>query len=113
MHVVVSKHKIPIVSNECKFEMAMIPHSGLEAGGVDSWNTLFAYMKACKFVTETDKKKWQLADPDGELVVDLFDTQKALRSAVESNPDMVAGWKKAIITMELNRVYCGLKVIGG
>lgn len=114
VHVVIAKHKIPIVSTECKFEMAMIPYGHLSAGDVESWNTLFYYMKECGFVFE-DGKKWGLIQPTGELFdpEKRFDTQKALREFVYGLQENVRDYEKAVVAREISRVYGGLHVIGG
>jgi RecA/RadA recombinase len=98
LRVVVVKHKIPIVARECMFEMAMIPHDGMQPGQVEVWNTLWHYMGLHGLIKGDSKAGW-------EFMGEKYKTQKALRERIESDPELIDMTKKSLITNELDRAY--------
>lgn len=97
IHIVVAKHKVPIVARECEFEMAMVPHAGMMPGDVDEWKTLWHYLQKHQLVAESGKN-WTLGGK-------TYTTQKAIREYLEEDIETAHVMKQAMIKIEIERAY--------
>lgn len=98
IHIVVVKHKVPIVARECEFEMAMIPHAGFNVGEVDEWKTIWHFLKKHGMVTEASGNKWTIGKQ-------TLPTQKAIQEYLAEDAESANAMKQAIIFAETQKAY--------
>lgn len=70
--VVIKKWKVPIVSINAEYNMAMIPHAGLRCGQTKDWGTVLTYLKSMEHVKKS-KKGWMLFDEEYKILNDCRD----------------------------------------
>lgn len=89
MSLEIKKWKVPILTTNCEFEMAMLKHGHLTEGQVDSWNTVEHHLKHFGFLKKDQKKGWLLnmepRSDDSEPI--KFDTLVQLRQMHRENFD--------------------------
>lgn len=97
-HTVVTKWKVPIVSINAEYDLAMIPHKGLQIGQTDEWNTLSNYLRDMGLLVKGEKTGWDL---DGKNHKTLADAKAALLA----DPEGLHALKQHIINAQIQVAY--------
>ncbi|NOQ30172.1 MAG: hypothetical protein GQ570_03520 [Helicobacteraceae bacterium] len=95
---VAQKWKVPIVSVNCEYKMAMIPHKGLQPGKIDDWNTLSAYLRDMELLVKNGKKGWLLFGEE-------FKTLTACKEECYSNLEELNKVKQLVIDAMIEKVH--------
>lgn len=85
MTITAVKWKVPIIATACEFEMAVLKHSGLREGDVDSWKTCEGLLYHHGMLAKLEKKGYLL-----KIGVDQvqLDTLTELRQRYRTEPAM-------------------------
>lgn len=95
--VVINKWKVPIVSVNCEYEMAMVPHDGKKPGDTNEWKTLATYLRSMELLFQNDNKQWEL---DGKT----FSTLSEVRKSVQGDPLWLYDLKQRVIHEQLKAI---------
>lgn len=90
---VVKKWKVPIIATHGMYEMACYEHNGMGIGQTDDWKTMSGYAEQYGLIEKADKG-YKVADK-------TYNTQKALKEGVLSDPELYAGMKQLVIERAL------------
>lgn len=99
--VVVKKHKVPILSKNCEYMIALkdIPELNLKLGESYSWNTVLLYMKKLELLVQV-KDGWELqASVAGSKIT--YPTQDVLKERYQKDHAFGDKVRKAVITTAL------------
>jgi len=96
--MVLKKWKVQITAPACEYEMAMVPHKGLNVGEVDDWNLVATYLRKYGKMDKGAKSGWVL---NGEA----YPTLVACKNAFYSDYAEAEAFKGEIIRKELEAVY--------
>jgi hypothetical protein len=98
--VVVKKWKMPILSVNAEFDMAMLPMGDRGAGYVEDWNTISTYLKELDYLTKGAKTGW-------EMFGEKYATLDAARTFLYADPQLLYEAKQTIIKELLARGQIG------
>lgn len=108
MHIEVKKNRMPIVSRECLFHMALIPHADMQPGDTTDWDALYEYMQLHEYVKK-EKNKYILSV--GGHVMD-FTTIKGLAECIHGNIELDTAMRETIIAKEVEKAYSCVHIAG-
>jgi recombination protein RecA len=99
--VTFKKWKVPVLSRNCEFMIAMrdIPELGIKNGQSYSWNTVLIYLKKLEMLTQV-KDGWQL-DKKITGINWVFNTQDEMKDKYQLDNDFGMAVRKAIIERAL------------
>lgn len=94
----VKKFKIPIVQKSCVFQLAVLPHPGLnlQVGETFAANTIMAYLKMLNLFDNLGKSGWELIHP-GTGEVEKFKLQDDFKEKLITDKAWAIGLKNALI----------------
>lgn len=93
---VIQKYKVPIVSQNCEFKMALLPtaYYGLKVGGVYEWNTILHYAKTLGFIVKHGTAWATVYADTGETTT--YPKQVDIYNALTKNPALMDRMKSQI-----------------
>jgi recombination protein RecA len=101
IHVTVKKNKVPILSKNCEYMIALkdIHTLGLKMGESYSWATVLIYLKKLGLLVQV-KDGWELQALVAGVKV-IYDTQDAMKDRYQSDPVFAAKVRKSVIDKAL------------
>lgn len=90
-NIIIRKWKFPILQVNAQYSMQMLKFGGRGYGHVEDFNTVATFLKECDYLTKGHGGSWLLSGSE-------FQTLAAVRQYLESDPEVMASYKAAIIS---------------